>query len=174
MELPTKVNHPDHYQGQKYECIEVMRDVFGEDAVKNFCQLNAFKYLWRSDKKNGKEDIQKAIWYLDKLIKENDMKPDGEEKDVIIGYIDHDGKIQQVKFVGSFEVVEDDEYDYEPEENDIAVNVHKKHEELTGIVFDLYKSFLDVGFEKNHAYDLTRDYFRNIILGVKHDHAEED
>ena len=172
--LAEKVNHPDHYHGQKYECIEVMRDVFGEEAVKNFCQLNAFKYLWRSDKKNGKEDIQKAIWYLNELIKENNMKPNGEEKDVIMGYIDHDGKIQQVKFVGSFEVVEDDEYGYEPEEDDEFAKIHYANVTLARTAYDLYKSFIDEGFEKNHAYGLTRDYFRNIILGVKHDHVEED
>ena len=69
-EFMDNVDHPKNYQGGKYECIEVMREVFGEEAVKDFCQLNAFKYLWRSDKKNGKEDIQKAIWYLNELIKE--------------------------------------------------------------------------------------------------------
>ena len=59
------VNHPKHYSDGKYECIEVMRDVFGDDAVKTFCMLNAFKYTWRAGKKNGKEDIKKATWYLD-------------------------------------------------------------------------------------------------------------
>ena len=62
----SNVEHPKHYQGQKYECIDVMRDVFGEESVDKFCQLNAFKYLWRADKKNGKEDIAKAQWYLAK------------------------------------------------------------------------------------------------------------
>lgn len=58
------VNHPDHYSGNKYECIEVMRDVYGDEAVKIFCTLNAFKYVWRANKKNGAEDIKKANWYL--------------------------------------------------------------------------------------------------------------
>ena len=65
METNT-VNHPAHYKGEKYECIEVMIEVFGKEVVKNFCKLNAFKYLWRSDKKNQTEDIQKAEWYLNK------------------------------------------------------------------------------------------------------------
>ena len=64
------VNHPKHYNSGKYECIDVMKDIFGEEAVKNFCLLNAFKYLWRSDHKNGKEDIRKAIWYLEEYCKE--------------------------------------------------------------------------------------------------------
>lgn len=63
-----EVNHPDRYAGGKFECIDVMLDVFGADAVKHFCILNAFKYLWRSEKKNGVEDIRKAVWYLNKYI----------------------------------------------------------------------------------------------------------
>ena len=66
----SPVNHPKHYDG-KYECIEVMRDVFGEDAVKSFCILNAFKYIWRHNKKNGTEDLKKAKWYLEFMLTEN-------------------------------------------------------------------------------------------------------
>lgn len=65
----SPVNHPKHYDG-KYECIEVMRDVFGEDAVKSFCILNAFKYIWRHNKKNGTEDLKKAKWYLEFILTE--------------------------------------------------------------------------------------------------------
>ena len=63
-----EINHPDGYAGGKFECIDVMLDVFGADAVKHFCILNAFKYLWRSENKNGVEDIKKAIWYMNKYI----------------------------------------------------------------------------------------------------------
>ena len=67
---PTQeeINHPDRYAGGKFECIDVMLDVFGADAVKHFCILNAFKYIWRAEKKNGVEDIKKAVWYLNKFI----------------------------------------------------------------------------------------------------------
>ena len=63
-----EINHPDRYAGGKFECIDVMLDVFGADAVKHFCILNAFKYIWRAEKKNGVEDIKKAVWYLNKYI----------------------------------------------------------------------------------------------------------
>ena len=63
-----EINHPDRYAGGKFECIDVMLDVFGADAVNHFCILNAFKYLWRAEKKNGVEDIKKAVWYLNKFI----------------------------------------------------------------------------------------------------------
>lgn len=61
------VNHPKHYQG-KNECIDVMVAMFGVEAVKHFCMCNAYKYRFRSNMKNGDEDIKKAEWYEDKLI----------------------------------------------------------------------------------------------------------
>ena len=63
-----EINHPDRYAGGKFECIEVMADVFGKEAVKDFCKLNAFKYIWREKHKNGVEDIKKAVWFLNKYI----------------------------------------------------------------------------------------------------------
>lgn len=67
--MADNVNHPSHYNG-KYECIEVMRDVYGDEAVKQFCLLNAFKYLWRCDKKGRfMEDVKKADYYLGYIIK---------------------------------------------------------------------------------------------------------
>ena len=61
------VNHPSHYC-TKYECIEVMIDTQGKTAVQSFCICNAFKYLYRHGRKNGLEDIKKAIWYLNKYV----------------------------------------------------------------------------------------------------------
>lgn len=65
---PDNVNHPAHYQGA-HECIEVMQAMFGVEAVKAFCRCNAFKYRFRADRKNGEEDIKKAEWYEDYLMK---------------------------------------------------------------------------------------------------------
>lgn len=62
------VNHPSHYELDKYECIDVMIEVFGIEAVKSFCQCNAFKYVWRMNRKNGTEDVEKAMWYLKKYL----------------------------------------------------------------------------------------------------------
>lgn len=71
---PSKdnVNHPSHYQGSKYECIDVMLDVFGKEKVSAFCELNAFKYQWRANSKGTDiQDKKKAIWYNQKYIKLN-------------------------------------------------------------------------------------------------------
>lgn len=57
------VNHPRHYNlhPSGVECIEVVEHM-------NFCLGNAVKYLWRADHKNGTEDLEKAIWYLQREV----------------------------------------------------------------------------------------------------------
>ena len=60
------VNHPSHYTQGGIECIDAMKSAFGADELAVYCKIAAFKYLWRSEFKNGDEDIEKAIWYLNK------------------------------------------------------------------------------------------------------------
>jgi hypothetical protein len=62
------VNHPKHYETGNFECIDVMLETQGKEAVKSFCLCNAFKYLYRHNRKNGVEDIKKAKWYIDKFL----------------------------------------------------------------------------------------------------------
>ena len=68
--VPTldNVNHPNHYETGKYECIDVMIETQGKYAVYEFCICNAFKYIYRHRRKNHAEDIKKAIWYLKKAV----------------------------------------------------------------------------------------------------------
>lgn len=40
--MTDNVNHPAHYETGKFECIEVMLETQGVEAVLNFCQCNAF------------------------------------------------------------------------------------------------------------------------------------
>lgn len=65
------VNHPSHYTAGGIECIEALKAattrLTGIEAV---CTANAIKYLWRWKDKNGTEDIRKAIWYCERLLKE--------------------------------------------------------------------------------------------------------
>lgn len=59
--------NPDHYKNStSLECIEAMLLVFGKEAVINFCECNAWKYIWRWKHKNGIEDLEKARWYVNK------------------------------------------------------------------------------------------------------------
>lgn len=60
----SKVDHPSYYQG-KIEVID-----FIEDKELGFHLGNAIKYIARAGKKtpDAKEDIEKAIWYLERYI----------------------------------------------------------------------------------------------------------
>ena len=71
------VNHPSHYKNNKYECIDVMLDIFGKDKTAAFCELNAFKYLWRANHKGTDiQDKKKAEWYINKYIELKENKND--------------------------------------------------------------------------------------------------
>ena len=61
------VNHPAHYNRDgAMECIPEMVVIFGYEATINFCNLNAWKYRYRSSEKNGAEDMAKSDWYVKK------------------------------------------------------------------------------------------------------------
>lgn len=66
MSRKEQVNHLNHYNQGQYECIAVMESIYGIEATMNFCLLCAFKYTWRTNDKDGIQDIDKAIWYLQK------------------------------------------------------------------------------------------------------------
>lgn len=66
MQEDNPVTHPSHYTQGGIECIDAMVAAFGKEAVAHFCICNAFKYVFRHELKNGKEDIEKAEWYLNK------------------------------------------------------------------------------------------------------------
>ena len=63
------VNRPAHYQG-KVECIDAIESaVEGLEGIEAVCTANVIKYVYRWKKKNGLEDLEKALWYLLKLIR---------------------------------------------------------------------------------------------------------
>ena len=60
------INHPPHYnkglETTDYICSWGM----------NFCEGNVIKYVTRYKYKDGLNDLRKAQWYLEKLIKEHE------------------------------------------------------------------------------------------------------
>lgn len=71
--ISDNVNHPKHYTSHPSgcECIDITE-------YYDFCIGNAIKYLWRSGLKQEEgmlpkekeiEDLQKAIWYINRKIK---------------------------------------------------------------------------------------------------------
>ena len=61
--MTDNVNNPKHYNNHPsgIECIQVTEHM-------NFNLGNAIKYLWRTDHKNGVEDLKKAAWYINREI----------------------------------------------------------------------------------------------------------
>ena len=62
------VNKPQHYAGTKIEVIDYI-----EDKNLGFCLGNAVKYISRAGRKDPSktiEDLNKAIWYINRRIKE--------------------------------------------------------------------------------------------------------
>lgn len=76
------VNHPAHYAYAGIECIDAIEaatsDKTGLEAV---CVANVIKYTWRYTKKNGVNDLEKAKWYLEKLISHLENKDAAEEEE---------------------------------------------------------------------------------------------
>ena len=86
------VSHPAHYMSETgLEVIDVLEaftsDLKGIEAVDT---ANALKYLCRWSKKNGIQDLEKAMWYIQHLIdhlktleEENNLDPRVSSDDLI-------------------------------------------------------------------------------------------
>jgi len=62
------VNHPEHYNSGNIEVIDFIKSL---DMHEDFCVGNAIKYLSRYKYKgNPIEDLKKAKWYIDYLIRQ--------------------------------------------------------------------------------------------------------
>jgi hypothetical protein len=66
------VNSPNHYIG-KIECIDYLRDKLTPAEFTGFCMGNVLKYCSRWRKKDGVQDLHKAMVYLKWAI-ENEEK----------------------------------------------------------------------------------------------------
>lgn len=63
------VNQPSHYTSGSIECIDAIKASMSDEAFKGFLKGNCQKYLHRYEKKeNPKQDLEKAKWYLERLI----------------------------------------------------------------------------------------------------------
>ena len=69
-DVRENVDHPIHYRTGDIECIDAIKAALGSEGFIDYCHGNALKYLWRWRHKNGIEDVEKALVYLDWMIKE--------------------------------------------------------------------------------------------------------
>lgn len=70
------VNHPSHYTQGNIETIEYIEDKLTDEQLEGYFAGNIIKYISRYKYKNGIEDLKKARWYLDRMIKKLEEKRD--------------------------------------------------------------------------------------------------
>jgi len=63
MPKPKNKINPDYYIGTKIQVSD-----FIQEFKLDYFQGNIVKYVVRHKKKNGLEDLEKAKWYLERLI----------------------------------------------------------------------------------------------------------
>jgi hypothetical protein len=67
------VERPSHYTAGNIECIDAIKAATTQEEFEGFLRGNVLKYLWRCNLKSNKtEDLNKARWYLNRLIEETD------------------------------------------------------------------------------------------------------
>lgn len=78
----SNVAHPKHYNAHPsgIECLDVVERM-------PFCLGNAVKYLWRADHKgNSAEDVQKALFYLDRVLTDRTTNRLGQTDAILTSY----------------------------------------------------------------------------------------
>lgn len=65
------VNSPPHYAGNGIECIDAIKAMLSREEYLGYLRGNAAKYLWRCrNKGNAAQDLNKAVWYQNRLLAE--------------------------------------------------------------------------------------------------------
>ena len=62
------VNHPPHYNQGDIECIDGIEASMSAEQFEGYLKGNLMKYVWRYGDKSKLQDLEKANWYLQKLI----------------------------------------------------------------------------------------------------------
>lgn len=98
------VNNPTHYTQGEIECIDCIKAAtVNKVGIEAFCAGNAIKYLFRYENKNGLEDIRKAQWYINRLIKELEEKKENNT------FYDSDDVIDDCNECANYNMDEDSE-----------------------------------------------------------------
>lgn len=68
---------PSYYKNKNLQLIDAWKAKFSQEEFEGMCKIHISKYIYRAEYKNGLEDYQKALYYLDELIKyESDLHPE--------------------------------------------------------------------------------------------------
>ena len=63
------VNSPPNNKSGNKECIDAIEESMTAEAFKGYLKGNIQKYMWRYESKKGLQDVLKAQWYLNRLVK---------------------------------------------------------------------------------------------------------
>jgi hypothetical protein len=66
--MTDNVNSPSHYTQGSIETIDIIEDKLSPEMFEGYLVGNIIKYVTRYRLKGGLEDLQKAQWYLNRLI----------------------------------------------------------------------------------------------------------
>ena len=65
----NNVHSPKHYNQGHTECIDAIEAMLSDEEYIGYLRGNSMKYRWRFRYKNGFEDLSKAQWYEQRLVK---------------------------------------------------------------------------------------------------------
>ena len=72
------VNHPSHYTQGGIECLDAIEAAMKPDQFRGYLKGNIIKYLWRYEWKNGLEDLKKAQFYMNRMVKSMEKEKENE------------------------------------------------------------------------------------------------
>jgi hypothetical protein len=67
--IPDTVNHPAHYTTGKIEVMDFIQEKLTPEEFEGFCKGVVLQYVSRCRLKGGIEDLKKARWYLERIIR---------------------------------------------------------------------------------------------------------
>ena len=63
------VNAPPHYQQGTIEAIDAIRAQLTPEEFRGYLKGTIAKYIWRERHKGGTQDLEKAAWYIERLVR---------------------------------------------------------------------------------------------------------
>jgi hypothetical protein len=76
------VEHPSHYTASSIECVDAIAASMEAAQFTGFLKGQVLKYLWRFElKQNRLQDLEKAAWYLNRMIALEAKIVDGARED---------------------------------------------------------------------------------------------
>lgn len=66
-----EINRPPHYLQGGIECIDAIKAALTPEEYRGYLKGNVLKYVWRERTKQQDISLEKAQWYINKLLEPN-------------------------------------------------------------------------------------------------------